>query len=551
MQFCNLFVQIAKIAYDISMKNSKIIAVDDEKMVTSAFKALFKVEGYTDVHLFNTPKDAIEYLKDNKPDLIISDFIMPEMNGLEFLTEAKKLYPEVSMILLTGYADKENAIRAINEIGLYKYIEKPWDNDDLMMNIKNGIERSHLLENLRNKIAELEVAKKQLQDYSQNLEKIVAERTSDLSEANKKLSGIINYCADGIIIVDSEGKILQVNPACENMVGLSESALCKKKIQEIAYSNVKELNSSKDNKSGEIFGLSDENSEILLRDYFVVNTLSGIHTPVEISFAKISSDENKTDKFVGVIRDVSVQKETEKLRDDFIATLTHDMRTPLLAAIQTLKFFLEGVIGELDEKQKVLLSTMLQSNEDLLGLVNALLEVYRFESGKLTLCKTNFSVKDLVEQCFAELKPLADKKNIDFSVVYELNDGENIVADRAEIKRVITNLCGNALNYTNKGGTVKVLAKAQSGDFIFSVTDNGNGIPQSDIPNLFKRFSQGTARKRSTGTGLGLYLSRQIVEAHDGKIWVDSKVDKGSEFSFLLTDVVTNEKDKERQVSNG
>lgn len=551
MQFCNLFVQIAKIAYDISMKNSKIIAVDDEKMVTSAFKALFKVEGYTDVHLFNTPKDAIEYLKDNKPDLIISDFIMPEMNGLEFLTEAKKLYPEVSMILLTGYADKENAIRAINEIGLYKYIEKPWDNDDLMMNIKNGIERSHLLENLRNKIAELEVAKKQLQDYSQNLEKIVAERTSDLSEANKKLSGIINYCADGIIIVDGEGKILQVNPACENMVGLSESALCKKKIQEIAYSNVKELNSSKDNKSGEIFGLSDENSEILLRDYFVVNTLSGIHTPVEISFAKISSDEDKADKFVGVIRDVSVQKETEKLRDDFIATLTHDMRTPLLAAIQTLKFFLEGVIGELDEKQKVLLSTMLQSNEDLLGLVNALLEVYRFESGKLTLCKTNFSVKDLVEQCFAELKPLADKKNIDFSVVYELNDGENIVADRAEIKRVITNLCGNALNYTNKGGTVKVLAKAQSGDFIFSVTDNGNGIPQSDIPNLFKRFSQGTARKRSTGTGLGLYLSRQIVEAHDGKIWVDSKVDKGSEFSFLLTDVVTNEKDKERQVSNG
>lgn len=551
MQFCNLFVQIAKIAYDISMKNSKIIAVDDEKMVTSAFKALFKVEGYTDVHLFNTPKDAIEYLKDNKPDLIISDFIMPEMNGLEFLTEAKKLYPEVSMILLTGYADKENAIRAINEIGLYKYIEKPWDNDDLMMNIKNGIERSHLLENLRNKIAELEVAKKQLQDYSQNLEKIVAERTADLSEANKKLSGIINYCADGIIIVDGEGKILQVNPACENMVGLSESALCKKKIQEIAYSNVKELNSSKDNKSGEIFGLSDENSEILLRDYFVVNALSGIHTPVEISFAKISSDEDKADKFVGVIRDVSVQKETEKLRDDFIATLTHDMRTPLLAAIQTLKFFLEGVIGELDEKQKVLLSTMLQSNEDLLGLVNALLEVYRFESGKLTLCKTNFSVKDLVEQCFAELKPLADKKNIDFSVVYELNDGENIVADRAEIKRVITNLCGNALNYTNKGGTVKVLAKAQSGDFIFSVTDNGNGIPQSDIPNLFKRFSQGTARKRSTGTGLGLYLSRQIVEAHDGKIWVDSKVDKGSEFSFLLTDVVTNEKDKERQVSNG
>ena len=537
--------------YYISMENSKIVVVDDEKMVTSAFKALFKVEGYSDIHLFNNPNDAVEFLRENKPDLIISDFMMPEMNGLEFLTEAKKLYNEVSMILLTGYADKENAIKAINEIGLYKYIEKPWDNDDLMMNIRNGIERSHLLENLRNKIEELEIAKKQLQDYSQNLEKIVAERTADLSEANKKLSGIINYCADGIIIVDGEGNILQVNPACENMVGLSESSLCKKKIQEIAYSNVKEFNSAKDNKSGEIFGLSDENSEILLRDYFVVNSLSGIHTPVEMSFAAISSDDDKNDKFVGVIRDVSVQKETEKLRDDFIATLTHDMRTPLLAAIQTLKFFLEGAIGELDDKQKVLLSTMLQSNEDLLGLVNALLEVYRFESGKLTLCKTAFSVKDLVEQCYSELKPLAEKKNIDFSVIFELEDSLHILADRAEIKRVITNLCGNALNYTNKNGIVKVLAKAQCGDFIFSVTDNGNGIPQSDIPNLFKRFSQGTARKRSTGTGLGLYLSRQIIEAHNGKIWVDSKVDKGSEFSFLLTDVVTDGKAEERQVSNG
>ncbi len=533
------------------MGNSKILVVDDEKMVTSAFKTLFKVEGFSDIHLFNFPKDALSFLKENKPDLIISDFMMPEMNGLEFLTEAKKLYPEVSMILLTGYADKENAIKAINEVGLYKYIEKPWDNDDLLMNIRNGIERSNLLEKLRHKINELEIARKQLQDYSENLEKIVAERTAELSEANKKLSGIINYCADGIIIIDGEGNILHVNPACENMVGLSENSLCKKKIQEIAYSNVKEINSAKGNKSGDIFGLGNENSEILLRDYYIVNSLSGIHVPVEINFAAISAGDYRADKFVGVIRDISVQKEAEKLRDDFIATLTHDMRTPLLAAIQTLKFFLEGTIGELDEKQKVLLSTMLQSNEDLLGLVNALLEVYRFESGKLTLCKTVFPVKELIEQCYSELLPLSEKKDLKFTVTFELADNLHITADKAEIKRVITNLCGNALNYTDKGGEVQVLAKAQNGDFIFSVIDNGNGIPQSDIPNLFKRFSQGTARKRSTGTGLGLYLSRQIIEAHDGKIWVNSKVDKGSEFSFLLTDVVTDEKVNERQVSNG
>lgn len=520
-----------------------IVIVDDDKIVTSAFKTLLKVEGFTDAVFFNKPKEAVEFLKTNKPDLIISDFMMPNMNGLEFLGIAKKLHPECSMILLTGYADKENAIKAINDIGLYKYIEKPWDNDDLLINIKNGIERSHLLENLRQKIDELEDAKFQLQRYSEKLEDKVKERTQELESANLKLSGIINYCADGIIIIDRHGIIEQVNPACENLTGLSATALCHMKLQEIAYSNNEDFNKSTSNKEG-IFGLGADKTEILIRDCYVRNLLSNRRIPVEINFASIST--SKKEKYVGVIRDVSVQKDTERLRDDFIATLTHDLRTPLLAAIQTLKFFLDGSLGKLEEKQLVLLSTMLQSNEDLLGLVNALLEVYKFESGKLSLCKTKFKVKDLIEQCYDEIKPLAEGKDLEFVLNCDIDDEIFIEADKSEIKRVMINLCGNAVNYTNKGGHIELFAKAQEGDFIFSVNDNGNGIPKEDIPHLFMRFSQGTNKKRSTGTGLGLYLSRQIIEAHGGKIWLESKVNKGSEFSFLLPNII-----KDREVVNG
>lgn len=521
------------------MNLGKILYVDDDKLLTSTFTTLMKVEGFKDVVVFNNPIEAVEYLKTETPDLIISDFLMPEMNGLEFLREAKKLYPETSMILLTAYADKENAIKTINEIGVYKYIEKPWDNDDLIMNIKNGIERSHLLADLRDKIAQLEDAKAQLTKYSEKLEELVAERTKELTLANMKLSGIINYCADGIIIIDSQGNIEQVNPACENMVGLSADAICKKKIQEIAYTDNPKFNKApKSSVKSSILGLSCENSEFLLRDLYIRNVLNNEAIPVEINFASLSNEYSDDEKFVGVIRNFSVQKETERLRDDFIATLTHDLRTPLLAAIQTLKFFLDGSLGELKDQQKVLLSTMLQSNEDLLGLVNALLEVYRFESGKLSLCKTVFNIKGLVTQCYEELEPLSKKKDISFNLHCEVDDELLIDADRAEIKRVITNLCGNALNYTNKGGTIDIHVKAQSGDLIFSVIDNGNGIPKEDLPHLFMRFSQGTSKKRSTGTGLGLYLSRQIIEAHGGKIWVESKVNKGSEFSFLLTNVV-------------
>lgn len=516
------------------MNLGKILYVDDDKLLTSTFSTLMKVEGFSDVVIYNDPREALEYLKLEAPDIIISDFLMPEMNGLEFLKEAKKLYPETSMVLLTAYADKENAIKTINEIGVYKYIEKPWDNDDLIMNIKNGIERSHLLADLRDKIEKLEIAQGELKKYSEKLEELVEERTKELVIANDKLSGIINYCADGIIIINKQGQIEQVNPACENLTGLSSDTLCSMSIQQIAYTDNPALNKApKSEVQSSILGLAEEQAEFLLRDLYIRNSLSGEYIPAEINFASLSDG----DHFVGVIRNFTAQKETERLRDDFIATLTHDLRTPLTAAIKTLNFFLDGSLGQISDQQRQMLEVMAKSNEDLLGLVNALLEVYRFESGKLNLYRTVFDINSLLRQCYEELLPIAQSKNINFNVHSDFKEEILIDADRAEIKRVIMNLCGNALNYTNKTGTIDVFIKLQNGDLIFSVADNGNGIPKEDIPNLFKRFSQGTSKKRSTGTGLGLYLSRQIVESHGGKIWVESKVNKGSEFSFLLTDV--------------
>ena len=509
------------------MIKGKIVVVDDERIVTSAFKTLLKVEGFSDAHFFNGPKDALDYLKDNQPDLVISDFLMPEMNGLEFLSEVKKLYPEVSKILLTGYADKENAIKAINEIGLYRYIEKPWNNDDLIINIKNGIERSYLVSELRQKIYELEEAKKELEKYSHNLEQIVEERTADLKQSNAKLEGIFNYCADGIVIINEDGIIEQVNPACETLIGLVGEKLLMTSIDDYLFSKKTFI-------SKELHKLDE--SELLLREFYIKNPLSNSETPVEISFARINPDDDYK-RFVGVIRDVTEQKKSDKLRDDFIATLTHDLRTPLLAAIQTLTFFLDGALGELDEKQKLLLSTMQKSNEDLLGLVNALLEVYKYDADKLELTKTNFNIYNLVEQVYNELQPLAQSKEIEFKIECT-NKDLTVNADRSEIRRVICNLCGNAINYTQNGGRVVITLKNEGNDLIFSVADNGSGIPQEDIPNMFQRFSQGTSKKRSTGTGLGLYLSRQIIESHGGKIWLESALNKGSEFSFLLTDTV-------------
>ena len=511
------------------MNNGRIIVVDDDETIISTIKTLLYIEDFSNADFFTDPQLALEFIKDNQPDLIISDFVMPKMNGLEFLSKANELYPDVSKILLTAYADKENAIRAINEVGLYKYITKPWENDEsFLLTIRNGLERSYLLSQLKQKIEELEIANKKLENYSHNLENIVAERTADLTESNAKLQGIFTNCADGIILVDSKGNFEQINQAFENLLGLDFNNIKNKNITEI-------IKSSQDI----LCAFNTEDNDFFLRNCCIHNSLSEADIPIDINFACVS-DDDKIRRFVGVVHNITEQKEADKLRDDFIATLTHDLRTPLLAAIQTLKFFLDGSVGEISDKQKTLLATMKKSNEDLLGLVNALLEVYKYDASKLNLHKTDFDFKSLMEQTYAELKPLADIKKIEFNLSYTTDSPIKIHADRAEIRRVICNLCGNAINYTNNDGKINIEVKTQDEDLIFTVQDNGNGIPQEDIPHLFKRFSQGTSRKRSTGTGLGLYLSRQIVEAHNGKIWLESKLNKGSEFSFLLPDSIVN-----------
>ncbi|MCH8028181.1 MAG: response regulator [candidate division Zixibacteria bacterium] len=142
----------------MTLDNNKgtVVIVDDEEMVLTSLSTLLSLETDYDVKTFVSATKAVEYLESNTVDLIISDFLMPEMNGLEFLTKAKSFRPEVPRIILTGFADKENAIKLINEIGLFQYIEKPWDNGDLLLIVRNALEKRRLLAKLLDKVKEIE-----------------------------------------------------------------------------------------------------------------------------------------------------------------------------------------------------------------------------------------------------------------------------------------------------------------------------------------------------------------------------------------------------------
>ena len=132
-----------------------IILVDDEDIVLTSIESFLTLETEYQVRSFPSAKEALDYIRGNEVDLVISDYLMPEMDGITFLARVREIKPEVPRIILTGYADKENAIKAINEVGLFQYIEKPWDNDDLLIIIRNGLERQKLLKKLQDKIAEI------------------------------------------------------------------------------------------------------------------------------------------------------------------------------------------------------------------------------------------------------------------------------------------------------------------------------------------------------------------------------------------------------------
>ena len=151
-----------------------IVIVDDEEMVLTSIRSFLSLETSYEVSSFTSAREALEYVTNNNVDLVISDYLMPEMDGISFLGKVREAKPDIPRIILTGYADKENAIKAINDVGLFQYIEKPWDNDDLRIIIRNGMEKKKLLARLEEKIGQINKAYGELQSIQQEVLKAFA-----------------------------------------------------------------------------------------------------------------------------------------------------------------------------------------------------------------------------------------------------------------------------------------------------------------------------------------------------------------------------------------
>ncbi|NJM48564.1 MAG: hybrid sensor histidine kinase/response regulator [Alkalinema sp. RU_4_3] len=222
-------------------------------------------------------------------------------------------------------------------------------------------------------------------------------------------------------------------------------------------------------------------------------------------------------------------------REEFISRMTHDMQTPLVGANRMLELIQDDAFGDIPASVKAKIGIITRSNHDLLKMVRDLVEVYTYDAGCKELNRLPIDIRSIVEEVFQQLGPLAQDKQLDLKlVVSDPGLNHEILVDRLEMKRVLINLIGNSLKFTELGGITLTLEGSSPANPCLKMTlqDTGIGISEEDQTQIFERFRRG--RHKRSNSGLGLYLSRQIIEGHQGKIQVESIVNQGTTFTISL-----------------
>jgi two-component system, NarL family, sensor kinase len=234
---------------------------------------------------------------------------------------------------------------------------------------------------------------------------------------------------------------------------------------------------------------------------------------------------------------LEAQEKVSRLREDFASTLTHDLKTPMLGAIETLKAFQSEQFGTVLPTQQKVLATMVRSHQTSLQLLETLLDVYRNDTEGLKLNLAPVNLVMLAEEVASTLSQLATSRRIHLSFNYGDSDFRQslwVNGDVLQLERVFSNLLINAINHSRRGDRVEIILESQASYQVVKIRDTGAGILPEHFPYLFERFYQGHSDRQAKGSGLGLYLSRQIIEAHGGIIWAENRVPTGAIFSFKL-----------------
>ncbi|MFN0159322.1 MAG: ATP-binding protein [Bacteroidota bacterium] len=353
-----------------------------------------------------------------------------------------------------------------------------------------------------------------------NIEKIISEK--------RKSEAIVESISDGLMVTDAGLTILHINTVAAELFRVTEADAVGASAATV---------------------IRDERIMTQLRDRSIAGDVVADEKPLAILQydlggksryyrLKLSHIHDAAGEFYGVVtllQDVTQFKELDRMKSEFIATLSHEFRTPVTSINMSVDLLNQEILGSLNERQKELVNSAKEDCYRLTKLARELLQLSKLESGRLQVRNEELNIKSVVD---FSLKPLVlqfQEKNVtlDNSVPPDL---PNIVADEQQVSWVISNLVTNALKYTGSGGRVRISAREDGPHLLVSVEDTGHGIPEQYLATIFDKFVQVRQSTDATpgSVGLGLAIAKEIVESYGGRIWVKSQIDKGTTFFFIL-----------------
>lgn len=346
----------------------------------------------------------------------------------------------------------------------------------------------------------------------------------ELKNEKQKAEAIVETIDDGIIVTDNDYKLLLVNKSAEKIFAVKEESIISRHILEIIkneylFQSVKNALSEGKNKYIDI-SIENDSGEV---NYYRV-------------YSKLISRNNENIGVVTLVQNITKFKETDRLKSDFLATASHELKTPLTSITMSIDMLLRDLTGKVDEENFELLKIIEEESSRLRNLVNDLLNLEKIESGKDPLIMQEYDLNVLIDRITERFKVQFDELKIEF--VKNTSGNLQSWSDIGKIDLVLSNLISNAVKFVKHDGSGKVIltAEEKNDKILVSVTDNGIGIPTSQQAGIFNKFQKirESVNDIQKGSGLGLSMCKEIIKAHKNNIWVESEEGKGTKFYFTL-----------------
>jgi len=380
-------------------------------------------------------------------------------------------------------------------------------------------------------ITEFKTYQKELEERAKALEESRIALMNILEDANEarrkaeeerdKTEAIITNLVDGLLVFDRERRLVLINPRAENFFGVKSEDVIGRPISELnTFPSFKPLVALIRNGIKRVF-----KKELPIKE----------NLTLEVSTVSMISGGKKLGSLV-ILHDVTREKLIEKMKTEFVSISAHQLRTPLSAIKWTLKMLLDGDLGPITDEQREFIEKTYKSNERMINLINDLLNVTRIEEGRYLYKPVLAQIENIVQSVIDSRKEEIKRKKLKFRFKKPKKKLPKVKVDVEKIGLAISNLIDNAIKYTLAGGKVTVSLEYTKKEIEFSVKDTGVGIPKDQQGRIFSKFFRGAnvMRMETEGSGLGLFITKQIIEAHGGKIWFESEENKGTTFHFTL-----------------